>query len=137
MAIIAFKNVEFSVGGVYLSDRMNAATLTYEIEQQDATVMGGNRAFVGGIQNNTLEVTLYQDFAATEVEATIFPLVGTQTTVTLRPDSTLATSATNPLYTIEGAYLASHTPIAAGDVGATSAITLTFTGGTLTKATSA
>lgn len=137
MAIIAFKNVEFSVGGVYLSDRMNAATLTYEIEQQDATVMGGNRAFVGGIQNNTLEVTLYQDFAATEVEATIFPLVGTQTTVTLRPDSTLATSATNPLYTISGAYLASHTPIAAGDVGATSAITLTFTGGTLTKATSA
>lgn len=136
MAIIAFKNVEFSVNSVYLSDRMNAVTLTYEVEQQDATVMGGNRAFVGGIQNNTLEVTLYQDFAATEVEATIFPLVGTTTTVTVRPDSSAITSATNPLYTITGAYLASHTPIAAGDVGSTSPITLTFTGGTLVKATS-
>ena len=135
MAIISFKNVEFSVGGVYLSDRMNAATLTYEVEQQDATVMVGNRAFVGGIQNNTVEVTLYQDFALTEVEATIYPLVGTQTTVTLRGDSTAATSATNPLYTITGCYLASHTPIAAGDVGATSPITLTFTGGTLVKTT--
>lgn len=137
MAIIAFKNVEFSVGGVYLSDRMNAATLTYEVEQQDATVMGGNRSFVGGIQNNTIEVTLYQDFAATEVEATIYPLVGTQTTVTLRPDSTAATSATNPIYTLTGCFLSSHTPISASDVGATSPVTLTFTGGTLTKATSA
>lgn len=137
MAIIAFKNVEFSVGGVYLSDRMNAATLTYEVEQQDATVMGGNRSFVGGIQNNTIEVTLYQDFAATEVEATIYPLVGTQTTVTLRPDSTAATSATNPIYTLTNCFLSSHTPISAGDVGATSPVTLTFTGGTLTKATSA
>jgi hypothetical protein len=135
MAIIAFKNVDFTVNGVNLSDRMNAATLTYEIEQQDATVMGGNRAFVGGIQNNTLEVTLYQDFAANEVEATIFPLVGTTTTVTLRAGSQ-ATAADNPLYTISGAYLASHTPIAASDVGATSPITLTFTGGTLVKTTS-
>jgi hypothetical protein len=71
MAIIAFKDVSVTINSVDLSDRSNAATLTYEVEQQDATVMGGNRAFVGGIQNNTLEVTLYQDFAATEVEATI------------------------------------------------------------------
>lgn len=135
MAIIAFKNVDFTVNGINLSDRMNAVTLTYEVEQQDATVMGGNRAFVGGIQNNTLEVTLYQDFAANEVEATIFPLVGTTTTVTVRPGAQ-ATAADNPLYTITGAYLASHTPIAAGDVGSTSPVTLTFTGGTLVKTTS-
>lgn len=135
MAIFSFKNVEFTVNGVNLSDRMNACTLTYEVEQQDATVMGGNRAFVGGIQNNTLEVTLYQDFDANEVEATIFPLVGQTTTVTIRP-TPAASAANNPLYTIQGAFLASHTPIAAGDVGATSPITLTFTGGTLSKATS-
>ena len=135
MAIIAFKNVDFTVNGVNLSDRMNAVTLTYEVEQQDATVMGGNRAFVGGIQNNTLEVTLYQDFAASEVEATIFPLVGTSTTVTVRPGSQ-ATAADNPLYTLTGTFLSSHTPIAAGDVGSTSPVTLSFTGGTLVKTTS-
>ena len=135
MAIIAFKDVSVTINSVDLSDRSNAATLTYEVEQQDATVMGGNRAFIGGIQNNTLEVTLYQDFAATEVEATIFPLVGTTTTIVLKPTSD-ATAADNPEYTLTDCYLASHTPVAAGDVGTTSPMTLTFTGGTLTKATS-
>jgi len=133
MAIIAFKDASVTINSVDLSDRANAVTLTYEIEQQDATVMGGNRAFVGGIQNNTLEVTLYQDFAANEVEATIFPLVGTTTTVVVKPTSS-AVGATNPSYTLTGCYLSSHTPIAASDVGATSPITLSFTGGTLAKA---
>jgi len=133
MAIIAFKDASVTINSVDLSDRANAVTLTYEIEQQDATVMGGNRAFVGGIQNNTLEVTLYQDFASNEVEATIFPLVGTTTTVVVKPTSS-AVGATNPSYTLTGCYLSSHTPIAASDVGATSPITLSFTGGTLAKA---
>lgn len=135
MAIIAFKDVSVTVNSVDLSDRSNAVTLTYEVEQQDATVMGGNRSFVGGIQNNSLEVTMYQDFAASEVEATIFPLVGTQTTVVLKPTSS-AVGADNPSYTLTDCFLSSHTPISAGDVGSTSPITLTFTGGTLTKATS-
>jgi len=135
MAIIAFKDVSIVINSVDLSDRANAATLTYEVEAQDATVMGGNRASVGGIQNNTLEVTLYQDFAASEVEATIFPLVGTTTTIVLKPTSS-ATSATNPTYTLTGAFLSSHTPIAAGDVGSTSPVSLSFTGGSLVKTTS-
>lgn len=135
MAIIAFKDVSIVINSVNLSDHANSATLNYEIEAQDATVMGGNRVSVGGIQNNTLEVTLYQDFAASNVEATIFPLVGTTTTIVLKPTSS-ATSATNPSYTLTGAYLASHTPIAAGDVGSTSPVSLSFTGGTLVKALS-
>ena len=135
MAIIAMKDVSVTINSVDLSDHANSVVLTYEIEQQEATVMGGNRSFVGGIQNNTLEVTLYQDFAASEVEATIFPLVGTQTTVILKPTSE-AVGADNPSYTLADCFLASHTPINASDVGATSPITMTFTGGTLTKATS-
>lgn len=135
MAIIAFKDVSVTINSIDLSDRVSGAVLTYEVEAQDATVMGGNRASVGGIQNNTLEVTIYQDFAASETEATIFPLVGTTTTVVLKPLSS-AVSSTNPSYTLSGTYLANHTPINAGDVGATSPITLSFAGGTLTKATS-
>lgn len=133
MAIIAFKDVTVTINSIDLSDHANSATINFEIEQQDATVMGGNRAFVGGIQNNSLEITLFQDFAAAEVEATIFPLVGTTTTVVLKPTSAVV-SATNPSYTLTGCFLASHTPIAAGDVGATSPISLSFTGGTLAKA---
>ena len=135
MPIIAFKDVSVTVNSIALSDHTNSVTLNYEIESQDATVMGGQRAFIGGIQNNSLEVTLYQDFASASVEATIYPLVGTQTTVVLKPTSS-AVSSTNPSYTLANTFLSAHTPIAAGDVGSTSPVTLTFTGGTLTKATS-
>jgi hypothetical protein len=75
-----------------------------------------------------------QDFAAAEVEATIFPLVGTTTTVTVRGTSG-ATSATNPLYTLSGTFLAAHTPVAAA-VGELAMTSLSFTGGTLVKTTS-
>lgn len=132
MPIFAYKDVMLSINAIELQDRANSVVLTYEVEAQDATVFGGNRASIGGIQNNSLEVTLYQDFAAGEVEATIFPLVGTTTTVVVKPNNA-AQSATNPTYTITGAYLASHTPINATEVGTTAPISLTFTGGTLVK----
>lgn len=134
MAIFAYKDVSITINSVDLSDKAAGCVLTYEVEAQDATVFGGNRASIGGIQNNNLEVTFYQDFAAQEVEATIFPLVGTTTTVVVKPASS-AVSATNPSYTLTGTYLASHTPINATEVGTTAPFTLTFTGGTLTKAT--
>ena len=136
MAIFAYKDVSITINSIDLSDRAAGCVLNYEIEAQDATVFGGNRVSIGGIQNNSLEITFYQDFASNEVEATIFPLVGTTTSLSFKPQKGVATSATNPGYSITGAYLASHTPIAAGDVGATSPITLTFTGGTLAKSTS-
>jgi hypothetical protein len=135
MAIFAYKDVSVTINSVDLSDRAASCVLNYEIEAQDATVFGGNRASVGGIQNNSLEVTFYQDFDASEVEATIFPLVGTTTTVVVKPASS-AVSTTNPSYTLTGCYLATHTPINATEVGTTAPITLTFTGGTLAKATS-
>jgi hypothetical protein len=135
MAIFAYKDVSIVINSVDLSDRAAGCVLNYEVEAQDATVFGGNRVSVAGIQNNSLEITFYQDFAAGEVEATIFPLVGTTTTVVVKPASS-AVSSTNPSFTLSGAYLASHTPINATEVGSTAPFTLTFSGGTLTKATS-
>jgi hypothetical protein len=133
MAAIVLTNADITVNGVVLSDRANSVTLTYEIEAVETTAFGTNRAFVGGLQNIAIEVEFMQDFAASEVEATIFPVVGTQTTVTVRP-SAAATSTTNPLATGSGTYLASHTPVAAG-VGELSMTSLSFAGGTLVKTT--
>ena len=134
MPAIVLKNADITVNGVVLSDRANSVTLTYEIEAVEATVFGGNRSFVGGLQNIAVEVEFLQDFAATETEATIFPLVGTQTSVIIAPDGG-AVSATNPFYTVTGTYLASHTPVAAA-VGELAMTSLSFTGGTLVKTTS-
>ena len=134
MAQIVLKDASISIGGVELADRSNSVEVNYEIESVEVTSYGGNRSFVGGLQNNTCTVELMQDFAASETEATIFPLVGTQLTLIFKPTSE-AVGADNPSYTITGAYLASHTPIAAS-VGELAMTSLTFTGGTLAKATS-
>jgi hypothetical protein len=133
MAQIVLTNADITVNGVVLSDRANSVELNYEIESVEVTAFGTNRSFIGGLQNNTITIEFMQDFAATETEATIFPLVGTQTTVTVRPGAQ-ATSATNPLYTVSGTFLSSHTPVSA-TVGELAMTSLTFTGGTLVKTT--
>jgi hypothetical protein len=131
-----------TINSVDLTDQATSAVLTYNYEQLETTSFGDTARKFGGaavtsLQNNSFEVTLYQSYAATETEATIYGLVGIQTTITVSPTAAgLATpSATSPKYTLTGAYLESHTPINAS-LGELSTITLTFTGGTLTKAVS-
>lgn len=133
MAVLSLTNAVITVGGTDLSTLANSITLNYEIDSVEATGFGGNHVFVGGLQNNSVEVTFMQDFASTKTEATIFPVVGTQTTITVKAVNG-ATSTTNPLYTISNAYLAAHTPVAGG-VGELAVTSLTFTGGTLVKTT--
>ena len=127
-------NPSVTINSVDLSDQCTSATLTYTAEALESTAFGDTaRKYTAGLQNNEVTVTLYQSYAATETEATIYSLVGTTTTIVLKPSSA-AVGATNPSYTLTGAYLESHTPIAAS-LGELSTITLTFRGGTLAKAT--
>jgi hypothetical protein len=131
MAQLVLKDADITVNGVVLSNRANSVELNYEVESVEVTAFGTNRSFIGGLQNNTITIEFMQDFAAANVEATIFPLVGQQTSVTVRASSA-ATSATNPLYTVSGTFLSSHTPVSA-TVGELAMTSLTFTGGTLVK----
>ena len=134
MAQIVLTNAYISVNAVVLSDRANSVTMNYEIDSVEATTFGsGGHVFVGGLQNNSCEVAFMQDFAAANVEATIYPLVGTTFVVVVKPNGA-TTSATNPSYTLTGTFLAAHTPVAAS-VGEMAMTTLSFTGGTLVKAT--
>ena len=132
MAVLVLTDADITVNGVVLSDRANSVTLNYEIDSVETTAFGSvGHKFTGGLQNNSCDIEFMQDFAAAEVEATIYPLVGTTTTVTVRGTSG-ATSATNPLYTLSGTFLAAHTPVAAA-VGELAMTSLSFTGGTLVK----
>jgi hypothetical protein len=134
MAKLVLTDASVTINSIALSDHANSVTLNYEIDSVETTAFGSTgHTFVGGLQNLSVEVSLMQDLAATNVEATIYPLVGTTTTLALK-NTSAATSATNPLYTITGAFLASHTPIA-GAVGELAMTTLTFTGGTIVKTT--
>jgi hypothetical protein len=135
MAVLSLKDATISINSVSLSDRSNNVTVNYEIDSIEVTAFGsGGHTFAGGLQNNSVEISLMQDFAASNVEATVYPLVGTTTTLVIKPTSS-AVGATNPSYTISNAFLASHTPVA-GAVGELAMTTLTFTGGTIAKAVS-
>jgi len=125
------------INAVDLQDQCTSATINYVLEQLETTAFGDSARKYGAstvtsLQNNSIEVELYQSYAASETEATIYGLVGIQTTLVLKPTSA-AVGATNPSYTLTGAYLSAHTPINAS-LGELSTITLTFTGGVLTKA---
>jgi hypothetical protein len=134
MAVIVLKDAFISIGGVDLSSKTNSVTLNYEIDSVETTSFGDTgHKFIGGLQNVSVEVALMQDFAAGLTEATIYPLVGTTTTVIVKPVSG-TTTTTNPAYTISSAYLASHTPVA-GAVGELAMTSITFTGGSLVKTT--
>jgi hypothetical protein len=134
---VYLSNPTLTINSVDLQDQCTSATVNYVYEQLETTAFGDTARKFGGsavtsLQNNSIEVELYQSYAASETEATIFSLVGVQTTLVLKPTSA-AVSATNPSYTLTGAYLESHTPINAS-LGELSTITLTFSGGVLTKA---
>jgi hypothetical protein len=139
---VYLSNPALTINAVDLTDQATSATLTFAFDQLETTAFGQTARVFGAstvtsLQNNTFEVELYQSYAATETEASIYGLVGIQTDIEISPSAAgLATpSATAPKYTLTGAYLSSHTPISA-TLGELSTITLTFTGGTLTKATS-
>jgi hypothetical protein len=131
MAVLALTDASITINSVALSSKSNSVTVNYEVDSVEVTAFGSNHNFIGGLQNNSIEIALMQDYATSQTEATIYPLVGTNTTLVIKPTSG-AVSATNPSYTIT-AFLASHTPVAGG-VGELAMTTLTFTGGTITKA---
>jgi hypothetical protein len=126
-------NPTVTINSISLTDQCTSATVTYTAEALESTAFGDTaRKYTSGLQNNEVTVTLYQSYAASETEATIYGLVGTTTNLVLKPSSATV-GAANPSYTLTGAYLESHTPIAAS-LGELSTITLTFRGGTLAKA---
>ena len=121
-------NPVVTINSVDMTDQCTSAVLTRMIESLESTAFGQtNRSYVGGLENSTLTVTMYNSFAASETYATLKTLVGTQVTVKVKPTDA-ATSATNPESTLTGAYLESL-PIVNGQLGALDTIDISFTGG--------
>ena len=136
---VYLSNPNVTINSVDLQDQCTSATVNYVYEQLETTAFGDTARVFGGsavtsLQNNSVEIELYQSYASAETEATIYGLVGIQTTIIVAPATGVA-SATNPIYTLTNCYLSAHTPINAS-LGELSTITLSFTGGVLTKAVS-
>ena len=117
-----------------LSDQCTAANLTLNYEsQENSSFASPNRSYVAGMGNHELTLTLYMSYAAAETYATLKALVGTQTTVRVKP-VTGNESATNPDFVLTGCYLEAL-PVMNASLGELSTIDITFTGGAYTEDT--
>ena len=124
-----------TINSVDLTDQAQSAVITRVIEALESSSFGSNsRTYVAGMENSTIIVTLLNSYALTETYATLKALVGTQTTVTIKPTGA-STSATNPVHTLTNCYLETL-PLINGQLGALDTIDITFTGGVYSVATS-
>lgn len=135
MAQLILTDASVVVNSVDLSDHVTQVVMNLEVSPVDITAMSdGAEIFGAGLQRNSVTVDFQQDFASGSVEATIRPLLGTRTTVVVKPTSS-AVGTDNPSYTFSNTYVASHTPLNAS-VGDLSTSTVEFQGGTYAVATS-
>ena len=135
MAKFAATDYKVTINGTNLSTNLNSVELALESDDLETTAFGTTfRERIGGLKSGSLTLQFMQDFAASSVDATLFPLYNTLATVVITPTSS-SVSATNPSYTAV-ALVNSYSPFASsvGDI-ATFSITLP-TSGTVTRATS-
>ena len=126
-------NPSLTVNAVDLSDQTTSATLTVKFDALESTAFGGtSRVYTAGLGDHELTVELFMSYAASETYATLATLVGTATTVVMKPTSA-AVGATNPSFTLTGTYLESL-PVIDATLGELSSISLTFRGGTYAAA---
>jgi hypothetical protein len=121
-------NPEVTVNSVDLTSQCTSASVFKRVDQLETTAFGQNyRSFGAGLGNYECTLSLYMSYAATETYATLAALVGTTTTVVVKP-SDAAVSATNPGFTLTGTFLA-EMPVVNGTMGELSTIDITFVGG--------
>ncbi len=127
---VVLSNASVAIGAVDVSDQVRSVTLTIGYDQLEVTAMGATgRSFTKGLQSVDVTLEMFNSYGSSEVEATLHDVVGDDAvTLTISPNGTTE-SASNPEYTITGAFLANFTPIT-GTVGELSMVNVNFVGGT-------
>jgi hypothetical protein len=124
-------NPVVTVNSVDLSDQCTGATVNINYDQLEATAFGDtSRKYVSGLGAHSVTLDFYASFAASETWATLKSLVGTSTTVIVKP-AVGTDSATNPGLTFTGSFLAAL-PIVSS-LGALGTISVVFNGGVFTS----
>lgn len=135
MAEMVWKNARIKVNGVALSTFVRSVTLTYSAELQDKTAMGSSgRKRIAGLKDWNASVEFNQDYTASKIDATLFPLVGASTFAVIIFNDATSTGAGHHKFN-GAALLEGYSPIAGG-VGDLATVSVNFQGcGTLTRTT--
>ena len=134
MAKFVATDYNVTINGTPFSNSLAAVTLDITSEEQETTAFGdGFRTRIGGLKDGSITLDFHQDFGSSSVDATLFPLIGTQATVVIKPTSGTV-SATNPSYTAL-ALVTQYQPFAS-NVGELATLSVTWpTSGSVTRAT--
>jgi hypothetical protein len=117
VAVYLSNGVVLTVNAVDLSSLVSSVTINRSFEELDITAMGDSgRRYVKGLEASSITIDFFNDPESAKTLATLNSTWGTSVTVTAKQTSA-ATSATNPLYTMS-CLINNTTPIngAVGDI---------------------
>jgi hypothetical protein len=138
MAKEVLKNAYALINTVDLSDHIRSITLPLSVAEIEASCMGSDYvANLAGLMGASVDITFAQDFAAANVDATLWAIYdgGAAVAIKIRRDAGTI-GETNPEYQFN-VILTNYTPIS-GSVGALHEVTASFVSdGTIARATSA
>lgn len=122
------------ISGTDFSSSIAAATLEISADEQETTAFGADyRTRIAGLKDASITLDFHQDFGASSVDATLFPLLGSAVAFTISPTSD-AVSATNPSYS-GTAIVTSYSPFSSS-VGDLATLSVTWpVSGAITRAT--
>lgn len=135
MAKFVLTNPEITVNSVDLSDHVGSVTVTESYAEVATTAFGDTAVTrIAGLGDHSVSLDFHEDFASSEVHATIASLVGGTTTVTVKPVNE-TTTATNPSFSMT--VLVTEWPLLNGAVGELASASVTWpVSGSVTTATS-
>jgi hypothetical protein len=135
MAIFVATDFSVSINGsTALASYLTQVELKASANDITTTAFGSTWVTrVAGLKEGSLTLQFNQDYDATKVDATLWPLLGTNATVVIKPNGT-TTGANNPAYT--AICLVTDITLASGTIGDLSTFSLTWpTTSTISRAT--
>ena len=136
MARLVLTNAYITVNGVNLSDHVASVTLTANRDVVETTAFSSTaaRTRIGGLADNSVTLEFHQDYATSNVEATIYPLLGSTKAIFVKPNGS-TTTTDKPAYSFSS-LVSEWTPLN-GAVGELATASVTWNiDGAITKATS-
>jgi len=134
MAIFVATDFSVSINGsTALASYLTQVELKVSANDITTTAFGSTWVTrVAGLKEGSLTLQFNQDYAVSTVDATLWPLLGTNATVVIKPTSSAVSSA-NPAYTAI-CLVTDLTPVS-GQIGDLSTFSITWpTTGTATRA---
>lgn len=124
MAVFLQNSVTVTINAVDLTDHVASVTWTESAAELETTAMGdSNVTRIGGLKDGSVSIEFHQDFGASSVYQTLYPLLGTTTTVTMTPTDG-AVAADNPKHSASA--LVTELPVIDGSVSDLATVSVTW-----------